>query len=211
MFKKYISLKEENKFRKLGYRLIAGVDEAGRGPLAGPVVAAAVILPCGKPLPQGIRDSKQLTPVERQKIFIWLAHNAFCGIGIVTNEEIDRINILVATLKAMKQAVISLPFSPDLILVDGTKVIPGIEITQKALVKGDTCFPSIASASIVAKVFRDKLMQFYHNIYPNYNFWKNKGYATAKHIEAIKTFGPCPIHRKSFSPVKEYLGWIKRH
>ncbi|OPY12201.1 MAG: Ribonuclease HII [Syntrophus sp. PtaB.Bin001] len=180
-----------------GYRVIAGVDEAGRGPLAGPVVAASVILPFGYTNSE-INDSKQLSVRKREKLYEIIKKDALAiGIGVVEALVIDRINILKATLMAMVDAVDDLSMLPDFILIDGLQRIP-LKIPQKTVVKGDTLSVSIASASIVAKVSRDRIMEIYHRQFPQYNFLKNKGYGTKEHREAILSYGFCKIHRRSF-------------
>ena len=188
-----------------GYRFIAGVDEAGRGPLAGPVVAAAVILPTDYNI-QGIADSKQLSANKRESLFNDIyKHAESIGVGIVDQREIERINILQASLKAMQLAVADLGGQVDYLLVDGIHSIP-TSAPQSTIKKGDTISPSIGAASIIAKVTRDRIMIKYHGIYPQYNFAKNKGYGTKEHKSAIKEFGCCDIHRRTFRGVKEYLG-----
>jgi len=178
---------------KRGYRFIAGVDEAGRGPLAGPVVAAAVIF-SSLPLNVGIKDSKALSPLQRKTILLDIYREALAiGIGVVWMEEIETTNILAASLKAMTHAVKKLNPSPDFILIDGQFPL-NISIPQLPVIKGDAKSVSIAAASIVAKTVRDSIMDAYHTIFPSYDFIKNKGYGTAKHLEAIKYFGPSPIH-----------------
>jgi len=185
-----------------GYTHLAGLDEAGRGPLAGPVVAAAVIFPKGLFI-EGVRDSKQLTPVQREKLSLTIQSQAIdYGIGIVDPEVIDRINILQATRLAMQQALLVLKQPPDFLLIDALN-LPDVAISQLAIVKGDTLCHSIAAASILAKVTRDRLMLEYHGVYPQYNFFSHKGYGTAEHLKKLKEFGPCPIHRRSFKGVKE--------
>ncbi len=190
----------EAEIRESGYDLIAGVDEAGRGPLAGPVVAAAVILDPGK-IPQGINDSKKLSPSARERLFYEIYSMAVAvGIGLIDSYHIDRMNILKASLCAMKIAVSNLSPQPDYLLIDGNKTLLS-SIPQTAVVCGDaTCF-SIAAASIVAKVTRDRLMARYAEIYPGYGFEKHKGYPTKQHRELIRRLGPCPIHRMSFKGV----------
>jgi len=181
-----------------GFKTIAGCDEAGRGPLAGPVVAAAVILPEGY-TNADIRDSKKLTPLKREKVFTVIEKAALSiGIGIVEPDVIDKINILRASLMAMEKAVLALSSPPDYILIDGIHAIDAA-IPQESIVKGDSLSISIAAASIIAKVSRDRIMDGYHTRYPLYNFIKNKGYGTSEHIEAIKKYGRCKIHRKSFN------------
>lgn len=193
-----------------GIKIIAGVDEAGRGPLAGPVVAAAVILPCEwyeKGLPvnlAGLNDSKQLSEEKRERFFgeICGAKDILYGIGIIEPQEIDAINILNATMKAMLVAISKLPVIPEHILVDGNRNIP-VALPQTAIVKGDSRSFSIAAASIIAKVTRDKIMIEYDKKYPEYGFSSHKGYGTVEHLEAIRRFGACPIHRKSFAPLNQ--------
>ncbi|MGH7885762.1 MAG: ribonuclease HII [Thermodesulfobacteriota bacterium] len=181
-------------------KIPAGVDEAGRGPLAGPVVAAAVIL-CRSNEIQGLNDSKKLSPTTRERLFSEIKEKAlFFGIGIVDNEEIDRINILQAALKAMELAVGMLPVKPDFLIIDGNQ-ITSLSIPQRAIVKGDSKCASIAAASILAKVTRDRIMMEFDREYPDYNFSKHKGYPTKDHYEMLKKFGHCPIHRKTFKGV----------
>lgn len=195
----------EHRLAALGYQRIAGVDEAGRGPLAGPVVAAACILPPGT-LFENLNDSKQLTPEERQRLFdaITSTPHLVYGIGIADVETIDRINILHATFLAMRKAVDALPSSPDYLLIDGNQ-IPYFVIPTEAIVQGDAASISIAAASILAKVTRDKILHDLDAQYPQYGFKQHKGYATEQHLQAIAQFGPCPIHRKSFDPVRSLL------
>ncbi len=187
-----------------GYRLMAGVDEAGRGPLAGPVVAGAVITRPGETIP-GVRDSKLLTPRERERLYQIITSRALSwGVGIVGPREIEKYNILQATLRAMKAAVLSLDPAPDFLLIDGINPIP-IDLPQRAIKRGDASCFSIAAASIVAKVTRDRLMMEYHRAYPLYNFARHKGYPTRAHREAIRQYGCCEIHRRTFRGVKEHL------
>jgi ribonuclease HII len=191
----------EAEYRKKGYQLIAGVDEVGRGPLAGPVVAAAVILPSEFYLP-GLDDSKKLSERKRDAYFKVVQEQAISiGIGIVEPNDIDNINIYQATKKAMKMAIQSLATPPDVLLIDAMKL--GTDFIEESIIKGDTKSISIAAASIVAKVSRDNLMKEYATLYPNYQFQQNMGYGTKDHIAAIEKFGITPIHRRSFSPVKE--------
>jgi ribonuclease HII len=192
----------ENNVRRAGYEIIAGIDEAGRGPLAGPVVAAAVILPEGTDIP-GINDSKKLTPVKRENLYRQVYEKAISiGLGIIDAIEIDRINILRASLLSMHMAVSNLYPRPDYLLIDGTFPISS-HIPQKAIKKGDSQSISIAAASIIAKVSRDRLMKCYSEDFPEYGFHKHMGYGTRRHLEALRTCGPCLIHRKTFRGVKE--------
>jgi ribonuclease HII len=180
-----------------GYRCIAGVDEAGRGPLAGPVVAAAVIFP---PAYQNseINDSKTLTVNKRDELYKVISKDALAvGVGVAEADVIDRINILRASLQAMCEAVVDLSITPDYILIDGLYTI-AIDRPQKALVKGDGLSVSIAAASIIAKVSRDRIMEMYHRQFPQYNFLQNKGYGTAEHRKILQEIGMCKIHRRSF-------------
>jgi ribonuclease HII len=187
-----------------GYRLVAGVDEVGRGPLAGPVVAAAVVLPASF-RHEEIKDSKLLSARKRKELAPLLEKESLgWAVAAVDEREIERINILQATLLAMARAVRSLLTRPDYLLVDALR-LPAIELPQKAIVKGDRLSASIAAASILAKVSRDRIMEKYHEHYPRYNFHRHKGYGTAEHREAIRRFGPCPIHRRTFRGVKEFL------
>ena len=176
---------------------IAGVDEAGRGPLAGPVVAAAVILDPGEEI-LFINDSKKLSEKKRESLYEEIMTRAVStGVGIVEAEDIDKINILQATYEAMRRAVASLSPQPGILLNDAV-VIPGLSLKQISIIKGDAKSISIGAASIIAKVTRDRIMRQWAEKYPHYHFEKNKGYGTAEHIEAIKEFGPCPLHRRSF-------------
>lgn len=188
-----------------GYQIIAGVDEAGRGPLAGPVVAAACIFPRGLVL-EGVDDSKKLSPKKREEIYqILVSHPEIdFAIGIVEQTQIDVINILQASLAAMASAIKNLVVEPDFLLVDGNQR-PPTEIACKAVVKGDSLSQSIAAASILAKHSRDQMMLQFHLEWPQYGFDKHKGYATRAHLQAIQKHGPCPIHRKSFEPLKSIL------
>ncbi len=184
--------------------MIAGVDEAGRGCLAGPVVAAAVVLPEDAELP-GVTDSKLLSASRRRELLRLVEEQAVAiGIGEAGPGEIDEINILQATLRAMVRAVEALSPEPDLLLIDGRQKIPHA-LPQRCLVKGDRICLSISAASIVAKVHRDDLMEAYHRRYPVYNFAAHKGYGTAEHRRAIARFGACPIHRRSFRGVREWV------
>ncbi|MCX6170044.1 MAG: ribonuclease HII [Ignavibacteriales bacterium] len=187
----------DNKFLSPKIKLIAGVDEAGRGPLAGPVVAAAVIFDKNT-FHKEINDSKQVTEKKREELYVWILENCLSyGIGIIGHEEIDEINILQASLKAMKHAASKLSLIPNLILIDGNKSFIS-DIKTKTVVKGDAKSFSIAAASIIAKVTRDGIMKEAHNKFPEYLWNRNKGYATLAHREAVKKFGASPIHRKTF-------------
>ncbi len=187
----------ELRARRRGFDAIAGVDEAGRGPLAGPVVAAAVILPSGYTNGE-IRDSKKLTPRKRESLYTAIRNDAISvGLGVIEASVIDRINILQATLSAMKMAVSNLSPHPDYILIDGIHAID-LPLTQETIIRGDSLSISVAAASIIAKVSRDHIMDRYHILYPQYNFLKNKGYGTEEHREAVKEYGRCKIHRRSF-------------
>jgi len=187
----------ESKAREGGYRAVAGIDEAGRGPLAGPVVAAAVILPPGYEHP-GINDSKKLSSRQRERLYAIIQHDAVSiGIGLSEAPLIDRVNILQATLLAMREAVLELFPPPDFLLIDGLNRID-LATPQEAIIRGDSQSVSIAAASIIAKVSRDRLMEMYHRQFPQYNFLRNKGYGTKEHRTAIVKFGRCKIHRRSF-------------
>ncbi|WNS79744.1 ribonuclease HII [Domibacillus sp. DTU_2020_1001157_1_SI_ALB_TIR_016] len=190
----------ERAAMKRGMQSIAGIDEAGRGPLAGPVVAAACILPDGF-LPEGLNDSKKIKESIRDELYALIIEKAAVGVGIVSAEEIDRINIYEAAKKAMMLAVESLPKQPDHLLVDAM-TLPAA-ISQEAIIKGDAKSASIAAASIIAKVTRDRLMKEYAAQFPGYGFEKNMGYGTKEHIEGLKQFGVTPQHRKTFAPVKD--------
>ncbi len=193
---------------KDGYSCIAGLDEAGRGPLAGPVVSGAVVLPESFQDPE-ITDSKKLTPKKRDILFDRIHECAISvGVGIIEPDEIDRINILRAALLSMAHAVDNLSSSPDYLLIDGPYKIPS-KLPQMAIKKGDSLSISISAASVIAKVTRDRLMGKYHEQYPQYNFIKHKGYPTKAHKEAIQEHGPCPIHRRSFKGVKEHVAYFR--
>lgn len=178
---------------------IAGVDEAGRGALAGPVVAAAVIFTRGQDK-SGYEDSKKLTPGQREKLYKHILRESLAvGVGVVDQRVIDKVNILKATFLAMKKAVDKLRIPPDLVLVDGNQRCPHLTMSQKTVVRGDERLPIISAASIVAKVLRDRLMTSFARVYPLYEFERHKGYGTALHIEKIHANGYCPIHRRSFN------------
>lgn len=188
----------ERKCYDHGYKLVAGVDEVGRGPLAGPVVAAAVILGEDVLIP-GVNDSKRLSEQKREYLYEEIKSKALSySIGIVSEKIIDEINILNATYIAMKQALEGLSVKPDFILLDAV-TLKEVDIPQKGIIKGDSLSLSIAAASIIAKVERDRIISRYDEIYPNFNFSKHKGYGTSEHIECIKKYGLLPIHRRSFT------------
>jgi ribonuclease HII len=192
---------ESDLWRK-GFRTVAGVDEAGRGPLAGPVVAACVVFPQDYFLAE-VNDSKKIAAKKRERLFDQILKNAQeVGVGIVGEETIDRMNILNASLKAMWKAVRKLKSQPEFVLIDGNQRIPDLPIPQMPVIKGDSKSLSIAAASIVAKVIRDRIMFNCHRKYPEFSFATHKGYATKAHVEALQTFGPCEIHRKSFKLVR---------
>ena len=192
----------EKELWAAGKDLIAGVDEVGRGPLAGPVVTAAVILPKDFSLP-GVDDSKKLSPKRREELFEQIKEAAVCwAVGRREPERIDEINILEATKEAMIDAVRALPAKPDHVLIDAVR-LPGLGIPQTSIIKGDARSVSIAAASILAKVTRDREMVEMSKLYPGYAFESNKGYGTAAHYEGLKAQGPCPIHRKTFLPKEE--------
>jgi len=200
-----VSKRHESKLRKEGVGLIAGVDESGIGPLAGPVVAAAVLLKEDYRL-KGLDDSKKLRAESREALFSQiLGASISVSIGIVDNSTIDRVNILQASLQAMLHAVELLSVAPEHILVDGIRKIPGINIPQTAIKHGDRVSSAIAAASVIAKVVRDRIMKNYDVIYPHYCFCEHKGYGTEKHMKRIKKFGTCPIHRLSYQPVIKVL------
>ena len=191
----------ELRAQRRSFHRIAGVDEVGRGPLAGPVVAAAVVLPCGVDLPE-VRDSKLLSPAQRLACHDRIRTVATAiGIGVVSAAEIDRTNILAASLEAMRQAVAQVDPLPDFVLVDGLWPVP-IQLPQQTIKSGDQLSISVSAASIVAKVNRDEMMIAYHESYPHYNFAQNKGYGTEEHRAALASFGPCPLHRQTFRGVR---------
>lgn len=188
-----------------GYKYICGVDEAGRGPLAGPVVAAAVILPPGHRI-DGLTDSKLLTAEKRDRLFEELAEDAVVtAVGIMDHTAIDTMNILRASLMAMRKAVLDLSQTPDVVLVDGNFPVPNLTQPQYAIIKGDRRCRAIAAASIIAKVTRDRIMSRYQEIFPHFSFATHKGYSTPEHLRELREHGPCDIHRKSFGPVSEIL------
>ena len=184
--------------------LVAGVDEAGRGPLAGPVVAAAVILDEQNPI-KGLRDSKTLGPVTRERLALEVRAKALCcSVGLASVEEIDALNILQATLLAMRRAVDGLRLLPKRVLVDGNR-LPALNIPAEAIVKGDSKVAAIAAASIVAKVHRDSLLAALHELHPAYGFATHKGYPTPEHLAALRAHGACSAHRRSFGPVRAVI------
>lgn len=195
-------LSNELSLYESGYKLVAGADEAGRGPLAGPVVASAVILD-PKILIPGINDSKKLSESRRNLLYEEIIQKSISfSVAIIDNNTIDELNILRASLEAIKKAVSEMPIQPDFLLVDGNN-LPDLNLPMKPIISGDSLSLSIASASILAKVTRDRIMAEYDVIYPQYGFKKNKGYPTKEHIFAIRKYGPCEIHRKSFSPISQ--------
>jgi ribonuclease HII len=210
------TLEEEVALLSQGYSFIAGVDEAGRGSLAGPVVAAAVILPLGIPFHfdpdeclacfEGVRDSKQLTARERDRLFeVIVQHAVAVGVGIGSVEMIDERNILQATKYAMREALVQLTIPPQALLLDAIH-LPGIELLQRSIIKGDALCLSIAAASIIAKVTRDRMMIQMHEHFPAYGFAQHKGYGTEYHLVALREHGATPHHRRSFAPVRELFG-----
>ncbi len=194
----------EREAHQKGYTLIAGVDEAGRGCLAGPVVAGAVILPAAWSVAD-INDSKQLSASKRDALFEIIQRAAVSvGVGIMAEKVVDEVNILQATYRAMEEAIAALSPAPDYVLLDAV-TLAGVALPQKGMPKGDQLSISIAAASIIAKVTRDRLMVEYDRLYPEYGFAGHKGYGTKQHRQAIAAHGPCPIHRKTFRGVKEFL------
>jgi ribonuclease HII len=195
----------EESTRICGFRLIAGLDEAGRGPLAGPVVAAAVILPRHCYF-NGLQDSKQLTESQREQLYEDIASRALgWSVGLATEKEIDRLNILEATRVAFTRAIQGLSPQPDFLLLDAVR-LTRVPIPQRAIVKGDLLSLSIAAASVIAKVSRDRLMLEYHDRFPQYQFHIHKGYPTPQHLKLLAHFGPCEGHRQSFRPVQACIG-----
>ena len=194
-----ILLKEtEKELREKGFNTICGIDEAGRGPLAGPVVVASVIMPADSMI-EGVNDSKKVSEKKREKLYDQILEEAISyGVGIIGQDEIDEINILQATKKGVTTAIKQMDIKPDLILVDALTGIDTLNIPYQSIIKGDAKCYAISAASIIAKVTRDRIMREWDKIYPQYGFSSHKGYGTAKHIAAIKEYGPCPLHRKSF-------------
>ncbi len=188
---------------RYNYPVVAGIDEAGRGPLAGPVVAAAVVLPHGLII-DGLRDSKKVSENKRKKLFWDIVYNAeSIGIGIIDADIIDKTNILKSTKLAMKTAIEDLSKIPDMLLIDAVRLLNLTDIAQKSIIKGEDVSASIAAASIIAKTVRDDIMLAYDKKYPFYNFKVHKGYSTKEHMECIRLHGPCSIHRKSFRKVMD--------
>ena len=196
---RFLKLKEiEEKLDSEGANYICGIDEAGRGPLAGPVVVASVILP-RESMIEGVNDSKKITENKRERVYEEIIKQAISyGVGIIDENKIDEINILQATKLGLTNSIKELKVTPDIILVDALKGIDTCNIPYQSIIKGDALCYSIAAASIIAKVTRDRIMKGYDKVYPEYGFATHKGYGTAKHIEAIKEYGICPIHRRSF-------------
>lgn len=202
----YDLLSYEREIWQKGIRFIAGIDEAGRGPWAGPVVAAAVIWPEEVPL-SGLRDSKALSSKKREEFFDIIRERAISyGIGMVDAEEIDRVNILQATFSAMKKALEQLSVSPEFLLIDGNHRIPGLNIPQRTLIRGDSLSLSVAAAGVLAKVTRDRIMQQIGRKFPKYGFDRHKGYGTREHREKLSILGPTELHRFTFKPVRKKLG-----
>ena len=194
----------ERQLNEQGYQLIAGTDEAGRGPIAGPVVAASVMLRTGTFI-KGLNDSKKLSAKKREAIYEEILSKCICyGISVISNEEIDRINILQSAYLAMKKSLDEMEILPEYVLVDGL-FNNRIEIPQMAIVKGDSKSASVAAASVIAKVYRDRIMDEYDKEYPQYGFASHKGYPTKKHIEAVREYGVLKIHRKTFTPISTWL------
>lgn len=188
--------------------LVAGVDEAGRGPLAGPVVAAAVILDDRAPI-KGLADSKALTALKRERLYDEIRAKALCcSIALASVEEIDKLNILQATMLAMQRSVEGLRLKPTKVLVDGNR-LPSLKVLAEAIVSGDALVPAISAASILAKVTRDRLLEELHAQHPDYGFDRHKGYGTAQHLKALETLGPLAVHRRSFAPVAR--AWAARN
>jgi len=196
-------LRYEKELYQAGYQAIAGIDEVGRGPLAGPVVAAAVILPPECKI-KGLNDSKKIPKKKHQEIYQAVMDRALAvGVGLIDNDIIDQVNIYQASRLAMQQAVSELKIQPDYLLIDAMKI--DVNTPQIGIIKGDAKSISIAAASIVAKQVRDQMMQEFDELYPGYDFSNNAGYGTPKHLEGLKSKGICPIHRKTFAPIKDYL------
>ena len=198
----------EYELKERGYRFIAGIDEVGRGAIAGPVGAAAVVLPCDRELPWAkmVRDSKQLSPSRREYLARLIRANALSiGFGMVPSEEVDALGIVKATRLAMGKAVKMLSCKPDFLLIDALK-LPDVPLPQRSIIHGDRISVSIACASIVAKVARDQLMVEMDSLHPGYNLARHKGYGTKDHLESLSQLGPCPLHRRSFAPLRMLPG-----
>ena len=194
---------EEEIYNKEDVKYICGIDDAGRGPLAGPVVVASVIMPKDSMI-EGVNDSKKVSEKKREKLYEEITNTAIAwGVGIIDQREIDEINILNATKKGLTNSLKELEIKPDLILVDALTNINTLGIPYRSIIKGDAKSYSIAAASIIAKVTRDRIMRQWDELYPEYGFEKHKGYGTKMHIDAIKEYGPCPLHRKSF--IKNFI------
>ena len=194
---------EKEIYNKENVKSICGIDEAGRGPLAGPVVVASVIMPKDSMI-EGVNDSKKVSEKKREKLYEEITNTAIAwGVGIIDQREIDEINILNATKKGLTNSLKELEIKPDLILVDALTNIDTLGIPYRSIIKGDAKSYSIAAASIIAKVTRDRIMRQWDELYPEYGFEKHKGYGTKMHIDAIKEYGPCPLHRKSF--IKNFI------
>ena len=199
----------DSSFYNRGYDAIAGIDEAGRGALAGPVIAAAVVFPKSIII-QDLNDSKQLSPKKREKLLKIIKERALSyAVEAVDNGIIDKINILQATFLAMSQAALRLQVKPDFYLIDGNYKVPNLSINQKAIIGGDAKSACVAAASILAKVTRDRMMTEYAKQYPVYEFEKHKGYGTKKHIEVLKKYGPCHLHRLTFAPISNIVSRMK--
>ena len=192
------NLNYENRAKAMGYKRIAGIDEVGRGPLAGPVVAACVVLKKSN-FTVRVDDSKKLTPASREKAYFQIIEKAYVGVGLMSEDIVERRNINNATVLAMRQAFFNIPVKPDIVLIDG-KIDLKVPVKQIAIIRGDSKSLSIAAASIVAKVLRDRLMVFYDDIFPEYGFAFHKGYGTSAHFTLLKKYGLSPLHRKNFIP-----------
>lgn len=206
LFRCIPTLSEEIRAWREGHRVVAGVDEVGRGPIAGPVVAAAVILDpeCVRAWWSDLRDSKQLSPGERERLAAFIVDECAWAVGVSSHEEVDAAGIVEATRRAIRRALAALPATPSFVITDAL-ALPEVALPQRALTHGDALSLSVAAASIVAKVHRDRLMCEHHESWPVYGFERNKGYGTAEHLRALAEHGVCPIHRRSFAPVAARL------
>lgn len=206
LFRSIPTLSEEIRAWRAGHRLVAGVDEVGRGPIAGPVVAAAVILDPERAREwwSDLRDSKQLPAKERERLAALIVSECAWGIGVAAHDEVDAAGIVEATRRAMRRALAALPETPSFVIADAL-TLPELGLPQRALAHGDALSASVAAASIVAKVRRDALMRGEHEVWPQYAFDRNKGYGTAEHLRALAEYGVCPIHRRTFAPVAARL------